>query len=166
MEEKDIDAVLDLLSRYLKRFELAQELNREEIVHWFYNRQKAEDQVVWSFVVEQDGKITDFASFYCLESSVIGEMSKKHEKIRAAYLYYYATEHAFHPKENGLKERLLQLMQDLLIEGKKVNNAKPSPPVVTNVTKLTGTLGQIRCVQCFDSSRQPPVPRPAEIRSR
>lgn len=121
MQEKDIDAVLDLLSRYLERFELVQIFNRAEIEHWFFNRHKPEDQVVWSFVVEQDGKITDFASFYCLESSVIGEMSKKHSKIRAAYLYYYATEHAFNPKENGLKERLLQLGQDLLVEAKKVS---------------------------------------------
>ncbi|KIX96080.1 uncharacterized protein Z520_08335 [Fonsecaea multimorphosa CBS 102226] len=120
MEEKDVDAVHDLLSRYLERFDLAQVFSRAEIVHWFLNREKHENQVVWSFVVEDsDGKITDFGSFYCLESSVIGEMSKKHEKIRAAYLYYYATEHAFNPKEKGLKERLLQLGQDLLIEAKK-----------------------------------------------
>ncbi|KIX00476.1 uncharacterized protein Z518_10616 [Rhinocladiella mackenziei CBS 650.93] len=119
MEEKDIDPVLDLLSRYLSRFDLAQQFSREEIEHWFYNRQKPEDQVVWSFVVEQDGKITDFGSFYCLESSVIGDASKKHDKIRAAYLYYYATEQAFNPKEKGLKERLLQVVQDLLIEAKK-----------------------------------------------
>ncbi|OAL31636.1 hypothetical protein AYO20_08179 [Fonsecaea nubica] len=120
MEEKDVDAVHDLLSRYLERFELAQLFTRAEIVHWFLNREKPENQVVWSFVVEgKDGKITDFGSFYCLESSVIGEMSKKHDKIRAAYLYYYATDQAFNPKEKGLKERLLQLGQDLLIEGKK-----------------------------------------------
>ncbi|KIW30333.1 uncharacterized protein PV07_06083 [Cladophialophora immunda] len=120
MEEKDVDAVHDLLSRYLERFDLAQVFSRAEIVHWFLNREKPENQVVWSFVVEDtDGKITDFGSFYCLESSVIGEMSKKHDKVRAAYLYYYATEQAFNPKEKGLKERLLQLGQDLLIEAKK-----------------------------------------------
>ena len=123
MEEKDVDAVHDLLSRYLERFELTQIFTREEIVHWFLNRQDAAEQVVWSFVVEgNDGKITDFGSFYCLESSVIGDKSKKHDKIRAAYLYYYATEHAFNPKEKGLKERLLQLGQDLLIEAKKVSS--------------------------------------------
>ncbi|OAP62262.1 hypothetical protein AYL99_04465 [Fonsecaea erecta] len=120
MEEKDVDAVHDLLTRYLERFDLAQVFSRAEIVHWFLNREKPENQVVWSFVVEdKDGKVTDFGSFYCLESSVIGEMSKKHDKIRAAYLYYYATEQAFNPKEKGLKERLLQLGQDLLIEAKK-----------------------------------------------
>src|ERR1700712_2630275 len=128
MEEKDVDAVHDLLVRYLERFELAQIFTRDEIVHWFINRQKAVEQVVWSFVVEDaDGKITDFGSFYSLESSVIGEMSKKHDKIRAAYMYYYATEHAFNPKEKGLKERLLQLGQDLLIEAKKVSFEDKKP---------------------------------------
>ncbi|KAK5216824.1 glycylpeptide N-tetradecanoyltransferase [Exophiala xenobiotica] len=119
MQEKDIEPVLDLLTLYLKRFELVHEFNRAEIDHWFLNKQKPEDQVVWSFVVEKDGKITDFASFYCLESSVIGPMSQKHEKIRAAYLYYYATDQAFNPKEKGLKSRLQQIGQDLLIEAKK-----------------------------------------------
>ena len=122
MQEKDVDAVHDLLVRYLARFELTQIFTRDEIVHWFLNRQKSDEQVVWSFVVEdpKTEKIIDFGSFYCLESSVIGEMSKKHDKIRAAYLYYYATEQAFQPKEKGLKERLLRLGQDLLIEAKKV----------------------------------------------
>jgi len=124
MQETDIDGVQDLLTRYLNRFELVQEFNKEEIKHWFYNSQTPENQVVWSFVVEgEDGKITDFGSFYCLESSVIGDMSKKHPNIRAAYLYYYATEHAFNPKEKGLKERLLVLINDLLIEAKKVSSS-------------------------------------------
>lgn len=121
MKETDIDAVHDLLGRYLKRFQLAQELTREEIEHWFVSKvQKPEDRVVWAFVVEQDGKITDLASFYCLESTVIGETAKKHEKIRAAYLFYYASEHAFNEGEKGLKDRLQGIVGDVLIEAKNV----------------------------------------------
>jgi glycylpeptide N-tetradecanoyltransferase len=122
MEVGDIDAVLDLLGRYLKRFDLAQEFTREEIEHWFISVQKGEERVVWAFVVEDEmtGKITDLVSFYCLESSVIGEKSKMHEKVRAAYLFYYATEAAFASEERGLKERLLGLIGDGLIEAKKV----------------------------------------------
>jgi glycylpeptide N-tetradecanoyltransferase len=136
MEEKDVDAVHDILTRYLSRFELAQEFTRAEIVHWFLPTQKKPtDQVVWSFVVEdkESKRITDFGSFYRLESTVIGEEGKKlkHEKISAAYLYYYATETAFNPKEEGLKERLLMIGQDLLIEAKKVYSPSsfPSPPL-------------------------------------
>jgi glycylpeptide N-tetradecanoyltransferase len=123
MQKKDIDAVHDLLGRFLKRFELAQELSRDEIEHWFIDRtSSAQERVVWAFVVEKDGKITDFASFYCLESSVIGELSKKHEKIRAAYSFYYASEQAFVEKEKGFKDRLQGLMGDLLIEAKNVRS--------------------------------------------
>jgi len=142
MKESDIDAVLDLLSRYLKRFQMAQEFTKEEVRHWFINKhEKLEDQVVWAFVVEQEGKITDFASFYCLESSVIGDMSKKHEKVRAAYLYYYATELAFADKEKGLKERLQGLIGDALIEAKKVSFH--SDPVLRNVTTDLFYTGQV-----------------------
>ncbi len=121
MRVSDIDTVYDLLSRFLKRFQLAQELTREEIEHWFLDRNKSpEDRVVWAFVVEKEGKITDFASFYCLESSVIGEMSKKHEKIRAAYSFYYASDDAFNKGEKGYKDRLQGLISDLLVEAKMV----------------------------------------------
>lgn len=125
MEVGDVDAVLDLLGRYLKRFHLAQEFTREEVEHWFVSKRNDEERVVWAFVVEDEttGKITDLVSFYCLESSVIGEASKKHEKVRAAYLFYYATETAFASEEKGLKERLLSLLGDGLIEAKKVSSS-------------------------------------------
>ena len=125
MKESDIDAVHDLLGRYLKRFQLAQELTREEIQHWFVSKATApEDRVVWAFVVEKEGKITDLTSFYCLESSVIGETAKKHDKIRAAYLFYYASEEAFKDSEKGLKQRLQDIIGDLLIEAKGVSSSK------------------------------------------
>lgn len=120
MTAADIDPVLDLLSRYLKRFDLAQEFTREEVEHWFVNNTKdQDDRVVWAYVVEsEDGKITDLVSFYCLESSVI--KNDKHDKVRAAYLFYYASETAFNDKEKGLKERLQGLVGDALVEAKKV----------------------------------------------
>jgi glycylpeptide N-tetradecanoyltransferase len=123
MEAKDIDAVLDLLGRYMKRMDLAQDFSREEIEHWFIDRTTSPtDRVVWAFVVEDgNGKITDMTSFYSLESSVLGEASKQHDKIFAAYCFYYATEVAFQDKEKGLKERLQELMTDTLIEAKNVS---------------------------------------------
>lgn len=122
MQKKDIDSVLDLLGRYLKRMDLAQELTREEIEHWFIDHTSSpQDRVVWAFVVENEsGKITDFSSFYSLGSSVLGEASKLHDKIHAAYSFYYASETAFNEGEKGLKERLQELMTDTLIEAKNV----------------------------------------------
>ena len=125
MRESDIDSVHHLLSRYLARFDLAQELTRDEIQHWFLDKHQSLDQrVVWAFVVEDpsSNKITDFMSFYCLESSVIGPASEKHKTVRAAYLFYYATENAFTsdtPSDSALKSRLNALMHDALIEAKR-----------------------------------------------
>jgi glycylpeptide N-tetradecanoyltransferase len=64
-------------------------------------------------------KIFDFFSFYLLESSVIN--NDKHKNVRAAYLFYYATEHALDPsvKKADLKIRLNELISDALIIAKK-----------------------------------------------
>ena len=65
MKKEDIPAVGDLLNRYLKRFQLRQEFDLEETEHVFCS--EASKGVVWSYVVEQEGKITDFISYYLLE---------------------------------------------------------------------------------------------------
>ncbi|KAH8693726.1 peptide N-myristoyl transferase [Talaromyces proteolyticus] len=118
MKEKDLGAVFDLLERYLGRFNINPAFTKEEIDHWLLHRAERGEQVVWSYVVEDPHtkKITDFVSFYSLESSVIN--NPKHKEVRAAYLYYYATESAFTEKEKGLKERLHLLINDALIEAK------------------------------------------------
>ncbi|KAH7405896.1 acyl-CoA N-acyltransferase [Phaeosphaeria sp. MPI-PUGE-AT-0046c] len=119
LESKDVDATLDLLKRYLARMDMAQVFNREEFVHWMAPTEKPKEQVVWSYVVEdpQTKKITDFFSFYNLESTVIG--NKKHSVVKAAYLFYYATEVAFEQDQAKLKPRLNELMRDALILSKK-----------------------------------------------
>lgn len=121
MQQKDIDAVHLLLERFLKRFDLAPEFDREEIEHWLlHNEKNSPEQVIWTYVVEDPSshRITDFFSFYLLESSVIG--NQKHDHVRAAYLFYYATEKAFEEQEKGLNERLNALIYDALILAKKV----------------------------------------------
>ena len=120
MQKSDVDAVHDLLERYLKRFIMAPVFNRDEIQHWLLHDDTAAEQVIWSYVVEDPSshKITDFFSFYCLESSVIG--NQKHDNVKAAYLFYYATETAFAKEERGLKERTTMLMTDALILAKRV----------------------------------------------
>ncbi|KAK0725218.1 acyl-CoA N-acyltransferase [Lasiosphaeris hirsuta] len=123
LEARDLDAVHNLLERYLKRFDLAPVFNREECDHWLLHKEDpAVEQVVWSYVVEDaNGKITDFFSFYLLESSVI--KSTKHSSIRAAYLFYYATEAGLTTPmdKSSLKTRLNELMGDALILAKKQN---------------------------------------------
>jgi glycylpeptide N-tetradecanoyltransferase len=124
MEAKDVDATLDLLKRYLERMDMAQVFNKTEFEHWMAPKEKPKEQVVWSYVVEDPDthKITDYFSFYNLESTVIG--NKKHNTIRAAYLFYYGTETAFQKDDKGdaeLKARLNSLMKDALVLAKKVS---------------------------------------------
>lgn len=123
MKAADIPAVKNLLTKYNQRFHLRPEFSAEEIEHYFCS--KTSKGVVWSYVVEEKGKITDFISYYLLESSVL--RSNK-ETIRAAYLYYYATEAAFpadtsktSPKQaqDTLQARLGSLVHDALILAKK-----------------------------------------------
>lgn len=128
MVKKDVPAVLSLLKRYLERFQIAQVFTKEEVTHWLlHSATLSPEQVVWSYVVESgDKKITDFISFYRLESTAL--KSAKHPIIRAAYLFYYATETAFTSTSSGaVKKRLNGLVKDAMIlaknEGFDVFNA-------------------------------------------
>ena len=119
--KKDVKAVQSLLERYLTRYEMAPKMTTEEIEHWLVNDGAAKvDHVIWAYVLEDPSskKITDFFSFYCLDSSVIG--NTKYSSVHVAYLFYYATEAAFDSDETKLKERLNTLISDALITAKKV----------------------------------------------
>lgn len=121
MKIEDIDAVHELLARYLARFDMAPIFDKAEIEHWFLNVDgPGRERVIWTYVVEDAaGKITDMFSFYSLESSVIG--NKKHDTIRAAYMFYYATESAFTGSRKDLRVRLNELVADALVLAKKVS---------------------------------------------
>ncbi|KAI1004683.1 Glycylpeptide [Podosphaera aphanis] len=122
MEPKDLDGVLNLLRRYLEKFELAPVFNRSDIAHWLLPMAAPpSDQVVWSYVVEDPATkaVTDFFSFYCLDSSVINH--PKHKNVRAAYMFYYATEHGLSDKvsRDEFSTHLNILMSDALILAKR-----------------------------------------------
>ena len=58
-------------------------MSREEVAHWMLPRKG----VVYSYVVESPtGQVTDFASFYSLPSSVLG--NEKHKTLYAAYQFW------------------------------------------------------------------------------
>jgi len=122
MEERDLKQVGELLKKYLNRFEMAQEFSKAELKHWFLHTEGSKnptDQVIWSFVVENGGKITDFFSFYLLDSTVIRDNPGNHKTIRCAYSYYYATDAAFQDNEEKFKKRLNELFKDQLIIAKQ-----------------------------------------------
>jgi glycylpeptide N-tetradecanoyltransferase len=166
MRTEDADQVVDLLERYMKRLLMAQEFNKEEVLHWFMDKEtdpKSPKRVVWTYVVEDASskKITDFFSFYSLESSVI----QKDTTIRAAYLFYYATEAAFVEQnefDDVLKTRLNLLMKDALILAKQVSFLY-IPPFTRNppfflfsffLLTIVGQIGQIRRLQRLDTTGQ------------
>ena len=68
MQPADIPAVKDLLVRYNERFHLRQEFTDEEIAHWICS--DTSKGVAYSHVVEENGKITDFISYYLLDVSL------------------------------------------------------------------------------------------------
>ncbi|KAI9682046.1 MAG: glycylpeptide N-tetradecanoyltransferase [Caeruleum heppii] len=121
MEEKDLDAVQKLLKSYLAKFDMCPEFTSEELEHWIMHKtDTTAEQVVWAYVVEDPGthEITDFFSFYSLESSVIG--NKKYNVLKAAYLFYYATKTGLgSPDKKALKTRLNALINDALILAKQ-----------------------------------------------
>ncbi|XP_030055809.1 glycylpeptide N-tetradecanoyltransferase 2 isoform X3 [Microcaecilia unicolor] len=68
MECKDIKAVQQLLSSYLKQFNLAPLMDEEEVSHWFL----PQEHIIDTYVVENsNGVLTDFLSFYTLPSTKI-----------------------------------------------------------------------------------------------
>ncbi|KAK0869547.1 glycylpeptide N-tetradecanoyltransferase [Friedmanniomyces endolithicus] len=123
MKSGDLPAVKELLAKYLERFALRQEFEERELEHWLCSKES--EGVVWSFVVEDGGKITDFVSYYLLESTVLKSASPTNHQqtIRAAYLSYYASSAAFTtPKsqaQTALQARLQILMHNTLILAKR-----------------------------------------------
>ncbi|XGW17073.1 hypothetical protein V3C99_002024 [Haemonchus contortus] len=104
LEKKDVSSAWKLLSEYLKQFSLAPVFTKKEFEHVF----TPIDDVVYTYVVETGGKVTDMLSFYSLPSSVM--QHPVHKSIRAVYSFYnVATTISFK-----------QLMNDALILAHKL----------------------------------------------
>ena len=82
MEVKDVEQVYVLLENFEKQFKVHGYYDRDQVKHWFVPRKN----VVYSYVREVDGKITDFISFYNLPSSILQHESYK--KLMAAYSFF------------------------------------------------------------------------------
>ena len=122
MTEKDIDEVMPLFERYMSRFDMAPQFTREEAIHWLVPKTpEGGEEVVWSYVVvDGNGKITDFFSFNCIESSVIN--NSKHNVLRVAYLWYYGTGAAMTTPydRKAHAARMNELVHDALILAKNL----------------------------------------------
>ena len=73
---------LTFLCRYLERFGIFQVFDEAEVRHWILPR----PGIISCYVLEQNKKVTDFVSFYHLNSTVLGHA--KHKILNACYMYY------------------------------------------------------------------------------
>merc|ERR1712216_1097611 len=104
LEEKDLPQVLPLLKKYLAQFDLHPVFDLDDARHWLL----PVEGVVYSFVVEREGKVTDLCSFYSLPSSILG--NDKYKTLHAAYAYWHVP--------NTVK--IEELMHDSLIMAKQL----------------------------------------------
>ncbi|KAL3102995.1 hypothetical protein niasHT_026443 [Heterodera trifolii] len=75
-------SAFELLSGYLTKFDLVPIFTIEEFEHFFLPR----DDVIYTYVIQNDGKVTDLVSFYSLPSTVMHH--SHHKSIKAAYSFY------------------------------------------------------------------------------
>ena len=78
----------------------------EEFRHWFL----PQNEIINTFVVENDGKITDMVSYYTLPSSIMHHQT--HKTLRAAYSFYNVSTATPWP----------ELMTDALISARNVSS--------------------------------------------
>lgn len=114
MEKRDLDQVHALLHEYQERFELVQVFDKAELEHWLLGGEQR-CSAIKTFVVETEGKVTDFFSYFLIPFSVLNHPTVK--ELGVAYLFYYATESAKELHDVYLK-RLNALVGDALISAK------------------------------------------------
>ena len=93
LEEKDIDECYKKYNNFIKKYNIYRIFSKDEFINTFLRN----DKVCESFVVIKNNKITDFISFYYLQSQILN--NPKIDKINKAYIYYY-----FFENENSFIE--------------------------------------------------------------
>ena len=109
MAEKDVPKVTEALNKHLEdNYKVHITFSEAEVAHFLLPRQN----VMWSYVVEdEDGNISDFASFYALNSSILVENEWNYTHLMAAYCFYNFV------KDNDPQRQRI-LMRDVLIQAK------------------------------------------------
>ena len=104
MNESDIPKVTKAINAHLAaNHKVHITFTENEVKHFLCPR----EEVIWSYLVEdENNNVTDFISFYALNSQILGD--SEHTHIMAAYAFYNFV------KGND-KDRMKQLIRDLLI---------------------------------------------------
>lgn len=86
MEFRHLDQMYDLFNVYMEKYNLHPIFTKNEFKKLFYG-----NKFIVCYVIENDdGDVTDFASYYIMQSRVL-KNNQKHEFIRQANLYYYTS---------------------------------------------------------------------------
>lgn len=110
MVKKDVTKVRDILNPYYSRRADIYPVFTNNFVSTFLTKQN----VVYSYVVETENNITDFISFFCINTHLL--KGGGYSDLMVAYLYYYA------PKDLGEDiNRLKDLMMCALISARDVS---------------------------------------------
>ena len=110
MTEAAVPKITVALNKHLaENYNVHMEFSQDEVRHFLMPK----EGVMYSWYVEdeQSGEVTDFISFYALNSSVLD--NPDHDKIYAAYAFYNFV-------QNNDAERLKQLVRDALIHAKNL----------------------------------------------
>ena len=78
----DAEQVTNLIMNYLSTFSVHFKFTQDEIKYWLLPK----TDIIYSYVVENNNKITDFISFFCLSSTIFGQ--SKYKQLKVAYSYY------------------------------------------------------------------------------
>ncbi|XP_078492639.1 glycylpeptide N-tetradecanoyltransferase 1 [Ciona intestinalis] len=105
LKKADVPQCHQLLSNYLSKFDLSPVFTEDEFAHFFLPRKDIIESYV---VVDEQGTITDMASFFILSSSVMHHPD--HNMLYAAYSFYNVAN----------KHTEKELMKDMLIFAKKL----------------------------------------------
>jgi glycylpeptide N-tetradecanoyltransferase len=79
LKVEDVPGACKLLAGYLSGFKFAPVFNEADFEHWLM----PQDKVIYTYVVENDGNITDLISFYSLPSTIV--QHPVHNVLNAAY---------------------------------------------------------------------------------
>ena len=104
MTPADVPEAFKLFSEHMQRYELVSLFSEDEFRHWFIPRAG----IIYAYVVESNGKLTDFVTFYSLPSTAMDHQS--HKSLKAAYSFYNA----------ATQTPWVDLMQDALIVAKNI----------------------------------------------
>ena len=98
IEEKDFTIACYMLNDYHKKFNISILFEQEQFNHHFLFKK----DVIESYIVETNGIITDFISFFFIPSKL--STNPKYSEIKRAFLYYYFNTETDLEKlvENGL----------------------------------------------------------------